>query len=172
MATDRPGSADPFLTFRRDHALVLERLDGLERVLSRAGVLEESPIRDLVAHLERQFATHMAAEDHVLYPGLRAAFPEAKGTVDPLQADHAELRQMLADLARLLERQRDEWRDEQIAVLARDLSDLLRLHIRHEESVVLDVAARVLSRSELEAMAIGLDAWRNSSPSPRAPEGR
>ena len=57
-------------------------------------------------------------------------------------------------------------------VLARDLADLLRLHIRREESVVLDVAARVLNHDELSAMAVGLDAWRNAHPETRAPEGR
>jgi hemerythrin-like domain-containing protein len=173
METHPPLPDDPFLAFRRDHARVLERLEHLDRdVLGQPGPLDEAPLRELVAHLERQFATHMAAEDHVLYPALRAAFPEARGTVDPLSADHAELRQMLAALASLLGREGDRLRDEQVAVLARDLSDLLRLHIRREESVVLDVAARVLSRIELEAMAIGLDAWRDASPKPRAPEGR
>jgi hemerythrin-like domain-containing protein len=173
MEAHDPIPDDPFLAFRRDHARVLERLERLDReVLGGPGQVDEEPLRELVAHLERQFATHMTAEDRVLYPALRAAFPEARGTLDPLLADHAELRQMLAALGTLLGREGSGQRDEQIAVLARDLSDLLRLHIRHEESLVLDVAARVLSRTELEAMAVGLDAWRNDSPNPRAPEGR
>jgi hemerythrin-like domain-containing protein len=142
---------------------VLERLAALD-----AGVLggsrpkiDEAPLRDLAAHLERQFATHMAAEERVLFPALRAAFPEGRGTLEPLMADHAELRQMLVALFGLLDRSPDAARDEQLVVLARDLSDLLRLHIRKEESVVLDVAERVLSRAELDAMAAGLESFRH-----------
>lgn len=173
MDSQPPAASDPFLAFRQDHARVLERLERLEReVLGRPGPVDEAPLRELVAHLERQFATHMAAEDHVLYPALRAAFPEARGTVDPLLADHAELRQMLVALAGVLGEDSSGARDEQLAVRTRDLTDLLRLHIRREESVVLDVASRVLSRAELAAMAVGLDAWRNDSPDRRAPEGR
>lgn len=169
----RGTSSDPFLAFRHDHAAVLERLERLERgAAASAGAAAEGALRELVAYLERQFATHMAAEDHVLYPALRAAFPEARGTLEPLLADHAELRHLRAALARLLEGERTAARDEQVAVLARDLADLLRLHIRREESVVLDVAARVLDHDELSAMAIGLATWRNTHPETRAPEGR
>lgn len=164
---------DPFLAFRRDHERVLERIARLEQGNFAAQVpLDETPLRDLVAHLERQFATHMAAEDSVLYPALRTAFPEVGGTIDPLLADHAELRAMLAALAEMLSRPRSRARDEQIVVLARDLSDLLRLHIHREESVVLDVASRVLSRAEIAAMAVGLDAYTRGTQDPRAPEGR
>lgn len=169
----RGARPDPFLAFRHDHAAVLARLERLEREAGGPGATPaEAPLRELVAHLERQFATHMAAEDHVLYPALRSAFPEARGTLDPLLADHAELRQLRAALARLLDGAPAPARDEQVAVLARDLADLLRLHIRREESVVLDVAARVLNHDELSAMAVGLDAWRNAHPETRAPEGR
>lgn len=154
-------SDDPFLAFRRDHARVLDALSTLEsHVLGGGGPLDERPLRDLVALLERQFATHMAAEDAVLYPALRAAFPAAGGTLEPLAADHAELRAMLAGLGGMLALPAGGFRDEQLAVLARDFTDLLRLHIRKEESLVLDVASRVLSRDEIAAMADGLDAFR------------
>lgn len=164
-------SDDPFRAFRLDHDRVLEALEALE-----AGVLGGAPdpaaLRDLVALLERQFATHMAAEDAVLYPALRAALPVAGGTIDPLLADHAELRATLAELRAALARPRDRARDEQLEVLARDFTDLLRLHIRKEESLVLDVASRVLTGAELAAIAEGLDAFRRETHDPRAPEGR
>ena len=162
MNPGHPNAGDPFAAFRGDHARVLERLAALDAgVLGASGPLDVAPLRDLVAHLERQFATHMAAEDRVLFPALSAAFPEARGTLEPLVEEHAEMRQMLVSLRRLLDQSPDAARDEQLLVLARDLSDLLRLHIRKEESVVLDVAARVLSRAELDAMAAGLESFRN-----------
>lgn len=164
---------DPFETLRTDHRGVLDRVARLEADLAAGPVsFDEAPLRALVAHLQRQFSTHMAAEDSVLYPALRRAFPEVGGTIDPLLADHAELRAMLAALDRLLARPRDRARDEQLIVLARDLSDLLRLHIHREESIVLDVASRVLSRAEIATMAIGLDAYTRGTRDPRAPDGR
>jgi hemerythrin-like domain-containing protein len=166
-------SDDPFLAFRRDHSRVLERLEALDRgVLRATGPLDDAPLRDLVAHLERQFGTHMAAEDHVLYPALRAAFPPARSTLEPLLADHAELRQMLIALAALLREAPSSGREERLVVQARDLSDLLRLHIRREESIVLAVASRVLSRVEIAAMATGLDTYRNQNETSRAPNER
>ena len=164
---------DPFLAFRRDHARVLGSLDALEAsALVGGGPLDERPLRELVALLERQFATHMAAEDAVLYPALRTAFPEVGGTIDPLLADHAELRATLAALGELLALSPGRARDEQLVVLARDFTDLLRLHIRKEESLVLDVASRVLSHAEIAAMADGLVAFRREPDDPRAPRGR
>lgn len=161
MESTHARSGDPFLAFRRDHARVLGALSSLEsHLLGDGGPLDERPLRDLVALLERQFDTHMAAEDAVLFPALRAAFPAAGGTLDPLAADHAELRAMLAALGGLLALPAGGFRDEQLRVLARDFTDLLRLHIRKEESLVLDVASRVLSHAELAAMADGLDAFR------------
>lgn len=162
MNDSPPRVGDPFEGFRSDHARVLERLAALDaEVLGATGPLHETPLRNLAAHLERQFATHMAAEDRVLFPALSAAFPEARGTLEPLVEEHAEMRQMLLSLRRLLDQSPAPARDEQLLVLARDLSDLLHLHIRKEESVVLDVAARVLSRAELDAMAAGLESFRN-----------
>jgi len=162
MTPVHPDSGDHFEALRGDHARVLERLAALDAgLLGGSRPMDEAPLRALASHLERQFATHMAAEEQILFPALRAAFPEGRGTLEPLMADHAEMRQMLVALCGLLDRSPGAARDEQLVVLARDLSDLLRLHIRKEESVVLDVAERVLSRAELDAMAAGLESFRN-----------
>ncbi len=172
MTQDDPRSDDPFAVFRRDHDRVLGRLARLETEFRSGRVpLDDGLLNELVAHLERQFATHMAAEDSVLYPALRAAFPGAASTIDPLLADHAELRAMLSALAEQLSRPRERARDEQVEVLVRDLSDLLRLHIHREESVVFDVAARVLSRAEIAALTVGLDTLMREPPESRAPQG-
>jgi hemerythrin-like domain-containing protein len=44
-------------------------------------------------------------------------------------------------------------RDEQVAVQVRDFIDLLRIHIRKEEAVVIRVAERVLRPREVQALA-------------------
>jgi hemerythrin-like domain-containing protein len=90
----------------------------------------------------------MRAEDEVLFPALVAALPAARDSVRPLVAEHRELRAMLAALLELVARPGSPARDEQIAVQVRDLADLLRIHIRKEEAVVLSIAERVLTPAE------------------------
>ncbi len=143
-----------FAPLRRDHRRVVAHLEELETVMEARGrrAVAERPLRDLVAHLEPLFATHMQAEDDLLYPALRRALPEAAGSIDALREDHRELRSLLGALAMRLEQPRSGVRDEQLRVLARDFIDLLRLHIRKEEGVVFTVASRVLHEDELATL--------------------
>jgi hemerythrin-like domain-containing protein len=154
-ASPRRTPASPYAPFRRDHARVLARLRRFEASLpdGRGRALREPTLRALIAHLERQFATHMAAEEAVLFPALEHAFPESAASLRPLQQEHAELRTMLASLARTLARPASHERDEQVLVQAHDFADLLRIHIRKEESVVFDVSERVLQSRELRGLA-------------------
>ena len=165
-----------FDRMRRDHQNVLERVAALERGVLRtprdAGPVASDPERDralldLVAHLERQFATHMAGEDQVLFPQLSPLLPQGDAALEPLRADHEELRAMLARLQNTLKQPAGAARDEEIGVQARDLVDLLRLHIRKEE-IVLGVAERVLTPPEIEA----LDRSIRALPELPTPSGR
>jgi hemerythrin-like domain-containing protein len=145
--TARPRPAnDPFARFRREHRGVLGRLDRLEdaMLLKRPTRASETLLREAVAHFERQFATHMAAEDAVLFPAVGASFPEARETLAPLADEHVVLRSMLVTLQQTLDQPRDRARDEQLVVQTRDLVDLLRIHIEKEEAVVFALAERVL----------------------------
>jgi hemerythrin-like domain-containing protein len=154
MDTRAPRSAaSPFARFRRDHRRVLARLSAMEATApGRRGVLE-SPLRRHLATLARQFDTHMAAEEAVLYPALAVAFPEARGTLAPLHEEHADLRAMLSSLGASLDQPAGGERNVQIAIQVRDFVDLLRVHIRKEESVVFDVSERVLKARELRGLA-------------------
>ena len=147
--------SSPYQPFRRDHSRVLARLESLEAALRvrRSRPVGEAPIRALIAHLERQFATHMAAEEAVLFPTLERAFPESAPLLRPLGQEHVELRSMLSALAQTLLRPATAEREEQVVVQARDFADLLRIHIRKEESVVFDVSERVLEARVLRGLA-------------------
>jgi hemerythrin-like domain-containing protein len=156
MQTDPgfPNEHDPFGQFRADHVRVLAEIDRLERqALAGAAEPDEMVLREAAGLLTIQFATHMTAEEEVLYPAIRAAFPAGRATLDALNADHAELRMMLATITRWLDAPASASRGEQLQVVLRDLIDLLRLHIHREETAVFDVASRVLSRSETEELA-------------------
>lgn len=154
-ARGRSAAASPYETFRRDHQRVLTRLESLEAELPgrRSRPLREAPLRALIAHLERQFATHMAAEEAVIFPALERAFPESAALLRPLYQEHLELRTMLAALAQTLQRPATRAREEQVEVQARDFADLLRIHIRKEESAVFDMSERVLEARELRGLA-------------------
>jgi hemerythrin-like domain-containing protein len=146
--------SDPFARFRTDHANVLAGLAELERrTLVGPAPPDEASLRAALALLADQFDTHMTAEDRVLYPALLGAFPAGRPTLEALHADHAELRLMLATLGTWLGTAASAARDEQLQVVLRDFIDLLRLHIHREESAVFDVASRVLSIPEADALA-------------------
>jgi hemerythrin-like domain-containing protein len=151
-----------FQRMREDHRKVLDRiqvLDAAASELTRGGSPDwpGAAARDVLAMLAVQFETHMAAEDEILYPALAEALPVAGPSVEPLMADHSALRMMLADLEQELLEPASRARNEQIGVQLRDLSDLLRIHIRKEEAIVFSVAERALSRQEMTALAARMD---------------
>src|SRR5512138_1514068 len=91
-----------FERMREDHRRVLAEADALEAAMAGAkgsdGPGSVEALDRLTALLDRQFGTHMAAEDDVLYPALMEALPETRPSIEPLRADHGVLRMMLADL--------------------------------------------------------------------------
>lgn len=148
---------DVFGTMRADHRAVLDRLVELEAAAERIAAGDGRPdddarVRGFVAHLEAQFATHMRAEDELLYPALVSALPDTRASLAPLRGEHAELRAMLAALGATLREPAGTARDEQLAVQAQDLADLLRIHIRKEEAIVFTVAERLLPNRERTAL--------------------
>lgn len=151
-----------FERMREDHRNVLERIKVLDAAAAAipkgpAGDWPDPEARAVLALLRRQFQTHMAAEDEILYPALAEALPVARPSMEPLIADHGALRMMLADLEQELQEPASDARNEQIGVQLRDLTDLLRIHIRKEEAVVFTIAERALSPVEVEALAARID---------------
>lgn len=151
-------SADEiFQRMRSDHRRVLDAVGGLEAALGTGSARtlsaeDESRLRGALGLMEEQFATHMAAEDEVLYPALLETLPESRVSVDPLAGEHLELRDMLTRLLATLAEPAGPDRDEQVVVQMRDFIDLLRIHIRKEEALVISVAERVLRPREIELL--------------------
>ena len=157
-----------FRPIRDDHRRVLARLDALERTVAagrrriRLSREAQTELHGLVTLLFRQFATHMAAEERVLYPALVEAFPGARTSLEPLEHEHAEMRSMLLRLDELLGQPAGAARDEPVIVQAQDLVELLRIHIRKEEQSVLNVASRVLTPDEMARLDTRLAAHRDA----------
>ncbi len=151
---------------------MLSHLDLIETELSGArgfGAQATAALGRIVGMLARQFATHMTAEDALLYPWLGETLPESRVTLDALGADHSELRSLLSGIAEGLAKRAGRKRDEQLRVQLRDFVDLLRLHIRREESVVFEVADRIMRPAEALELARRLKHFVSVlSPSPTA----
>lgn len=146
---------------RRDHERVLRDVASLEGALTRAPRAKRGPseaIARVLAMLELQFQTHMAAEDQILYPAIERTLSSSAATLEPLHGEHVELREMLGRLQATLREPPSADKDEQVAVQVHDMADLLRLHIRKEEALVFHVAARLLGPEEIAAVLKQMDA--------------
>jgi hemerythrin-like domain-containing protein len=142
---------DIFERLRADHQHVLEQIDALERAQWEVAKVRSGETGALLRLLEEQFATHIVAEETLLYPALERALADGGEGLAPLVAEHEELRSLLALLASAgLAANRSE--QEQTGIRLRDLIDLLRIHIRKEEAAVFRVAERVLSAQDIEAL--------------------
>jgi hypothetical protein len=97
-------------------------------------------MRALLAALERQLAAPTGAADATGFPALERQLDDSRERLAALHEDHEELKAMLAELAATLERPAGPERDEQVAVQARDLADLLAIHIRKEEALAFGLA--------------------------------
>jgi hemerythrin-like domain-containing protein len=146
----RPGILE---RLRADHERVLEGVREIERVAVRGRKHLSAPMRAklvrFATHLDRQFATHLRAEDEVLYPALARKVSGGSNLVAPLHVEHAELCAMLESFQAALAAPPSAFRDEQIVVQLRDLVDLLRIHIRKEETLLFGVAERLLAPEDL-----------------------
>lgn len=152
-----------FARLRADHARVLREIEDLESSLARHGragrlpAAVEAGLPSFLALLEAEFASHMAAEDDILYPALMAAIPAASGSLSALTAEHAELRQMLARLMAIVENAVAPDRAQEIRVQVRDIAELLRAHIRKEESLAFGLAPRILTPREVASVSARLN---------------
>lgn len=167
-----------FTQLRSDHRVVLGQMNAVDRVLAIAHPpLSTAALESFVgfaAHLDRQFATHLIAEDEVLYPTLALRLTNGRALVEPLHVEHQELRDMLASFNVALASPTSAQRDEQLLVQIRDLVDLLRIHIRKEEALLFGVAERVLEPgdlAELDARRHRLEPTRGDDAASRSKRG-
>ena len=115
---------------REEHArlgVVLDRADGIlrRRANARAAALE----------LAARLGAHLSGEAEA--ESLLGAGPGTSAAIGALRGEHQELRTMLAALVRAIDEAAASRRDEQVAVQLRDLVDLVRIHLRKEQILVL-----------------------------------
>jgi len=125
-----------------EHARARSQLSAFARL--RSGSRPSlATVESLVRYVAGPLAAHALAEERELFPALVDGTPELGYALEPLRADHVELRDLCDALREWLGTPRRAGRDEQLGVLTRDLTDLLRLHLEREERTAYAWAARL-----------------------------
>jgi hemerythrin-like domain-containing protein len=153
--TQRPilrPTRSPFSRLHAEHRRALDLLRKFESALGDDAPDERS-FPAIASYLAGPFRTHLEVEERVVFPVLGENLPELALALEPLREDHASIRDMSESLRVLLSRPGAPRRAEQLLVLGRDLTDLIRLHVRKEERTVLDWSERVLPATVLIELA-------------------
>ena len=132
------------LSRQHQHALALcVRLD---RDLRAGAVDLEAWQSELHSSFEQEICVHFTAEERDLFPAA-AKFPNLRGVVDELRAEHAVLRDLFARAASRSLKKRD----------LRSLILKLSTHIRKEERQLFEEMQGMMSEAELAAVGGALE---------------
>lgn len=148
MEIDEEKIIEMVIDFRKDHGKLLRRLEDLERILGE--ISEEEPevpletakdLREMAASFQEEFLGHCREEELVLYPLLRPYVDRGTCILD-LVGQHTALREQVENFTKAVRLGKGQPR--KILDQGFHLSKLAREHIRHEESVLFDLAERLL----------------------------
>lgn len=140
------------------HAALAARVHELSSACaSRTRTIER--LRGFTYALLDAFAPNTGAPDDDCCRAALEESPTGAVSRKALLEEHAELHEMLRRLLRTLDEPPTPERDEQVVVQIRDLTDLFRIHLRKEESVVQrlraharrDVSSHPFPRKGLES---------------------
>jgi CheY-like chemotaxis protein/hemerythrin-like domain-containing protein len=153
MGIDARRIAETLTDFRKDHRKLLRRVEELERILGE--ILEEQAelslgtekaLRELGDFFQGEFLRHCREEEVVLYPLLRPFVGSGTCILD-LVGQHTALREDVEKFTRAVGLGTGEpakMIPGEILDHGLHLSTLACGHIRHEESVLFDLAERLL----------------------------
>ncbi|MBW3668177.1 MAG: hemerythrin domain-containing protein [Actinobacteria bacterium] len=146
-----------------DHRTVEQLFQQLE-LASKTSAVENQ--RDLAQRLVRDLSVHAAAEEQVLYPTLRRSLDEGDRLADEGVAEHAELKQLLADLDSA------QPGDDRFFPGFRRVMEIVRAHVAEEEATVLPRLRQALGQDALYELAEALFNAKRLAPTrphPHAP---
>ena len=99
--------------------------------------------------LELNFARTVAFEEDDVFPAVLGALPESRAVLASQRAEHRDIESMIEALMATLSEPPSAWRDERVGVGARDLVDLLHIHLRKEEAAIHRVLERILTAEDV-----------------------
>lgn len=149
---------------RSEHVGVARMLDIMDAMAERmsAGVRpDEDGLAEVIEFL-RVFIDqcHHAKEEQLLFPALRIAnVASVEGTLDTLMAEHAQGREIVAQVASAADRlsSQEETAVAQLVQAMAAYTQLLRAHVRREENDCFSVADRELPATVQDALNEGYE---------------
>jgi hemerythrin-like domain-containing protein len=128
------------LSHEHQHALALcvlvER--GLAADPDAAGL--QLQVQNIVGQFDSEMRKHFELEEQILFP-VAGTFPSLTNLVSELEGEHRHMRRLVEALRSAPQKE-----------IALEFSNLLRRHVRKEESVLFEEAQRVFSREQIETV--------------------
>lgn len=159
--------------FEKDHDDTLQKTYRLEEILvhlryegkvSLGKNLKQA--REVLAFFSREVQRHMADEERVLFPFLKAHLPRLEPLVHYLSSEHQDFRRQVARfkllLSRLSKKKASLNRDKVIGKLKETgiyLVHLLRAHLQGESEILCKVADRELRQDEKKELKRRFQRW-------------
>lgn len=132
---------DALLLLQKDHRVVE---DLFERVETNPALFEE---------IRNELTIHATLEEEIVYPAIRAALPaDERERIDEAVADHAEVKQILSELAA------GAAGDQEFKERLEELRDGVLQHVEEEEDEMFAMARRVLDGATLAEMGTRMEA--------------
>lgn len=142
----------------------MEQLFRQFELASKTSAVENQ--RDLAQRIVRELSVHAAAEEQVLYPAIRRALDDGERVGNDAIAEHAELKQLLADLDGV------QPHDDRFFPGFRRVMEVVRSHVADEEGTLLPRLRDAVGQEELYELAEALTSAKRLAPTrphPHAP---
>ncbi|HEY5270891.1 MAG TPA: hemerythrin domain-containing protein [Anaerolineales bacterium] len=142
-----------------EHVAILSAIQILERMIAtieKATSVETKDIQDFIGFL-KEFADkcHHGKEEGLLFPAMiGAGVPDRGGPIGVMLAEHAQGRKLIRDMEESISTDVDRMR---LAQAAREYANLLRNHIKKENTVLFPLAESVLTETQLEKLYEGFE---------------
>ena len=142
-----------------EHVAILSAIQILERMIAtieKATSVETKDIQDFIGFL-KEFADkcHHGKEEGLLFPAMiGAGVPDRGGPIGVMLAEHAQGRKLIRDMEESISTDVDRMR---LAQAAREYANLLRNHIKKENTVLFPMAESVLTETQLEKLYEGFE---------------
>ncbi len=120
----------------QDHREVAQMLDRLEQ--------QQGDMQGTFATMAAELTAHSKAEESVVYPAIERAVPQESGDVHDARQEHAEVEQLLQQMASLSPE------DAEFTQLLRELKQNVEHHVSEEENDVLPPFAQAVDQKQLE----------------------
>ena len=151
---------DAITLLRADHRSVEKLFKQFEKTTARARVERRKLVQSMIAEL----SVHAAIEEQDFYPAVRDLVPEETSTVLESLEEHHIVKWVLSELEDL------DVNDERFEPKVTVLMELVRQHVREEESELFPAVRATVKRRQLAELGERME--RAKATTPRRPQPR